>query len=141
MGDNHKNNNKKTLKRYKGKNVNPFSGAVQMGQYASRMIKDIAFGNFNYEKDYMMFQNTDFLNAAIHEAEQKVIEQQIYNTALNYTYANSNDATVFRLMNKHKKALDGWMLVYTMLCGILQSGDLGLLVGLMNRLPDYKHVL
>lgn len=136
MGD-----NKNKLKRYKGKNVSPTSGPVQMGQFAARKIKDIAFGNFNYEKDIVYFRNKEFLNAAIHEAETKVIEEQIYNTSLLYTYGASDDGIVLRMMNRHKRALDGWTLVYNTIAGIIRTEDLGLLIGLMNRLPDYKHVL
>lgn len=136
MGD-----NRKKLKRYKGKNVSPTSGPIQMGQYATRKIKDIAFGNFNFEQDAHNFQNKEFLMAAIHEVETKVIEQQVYNTALAYAYGASTDGIVLRMINRHKRALDGWTLVYNTIAGIIQTGDLGLLVGLMNRLPDYKHVL
>lgn len=139
MGGNNK--QKQTLKRYKGKNVSPFSGVGQMGQYALRMIKNIAFGNFNYEHDMIMFQNRDFLTALLHEAQNKVIEQQIYCNALNYAYACSTDSMVIRMINKHKRALDAWTLVYNTAGSILQTGDLALIAGLMNRLPDYKHVL
>ena len=90
MGD-----NRKKLKRYKGKNVSPTSGPIQMGQYAIRKIKDIAFGNFNFEQDAHNFQNKEFLMAAIHEVETKVIEQQVYNTALAYAYGASTDGTAF----------------------------------------------
>lgn len=142
MGVNNNNNKQKsTLKRYKGKNVSPFSGAVQMGQYALRMIRNIAFQNFDLQKDGVMFQNRDFLLAAHHEAENKVIEQQIYYNALTYAYACSSDSTVLRLINKHKRALDGWTFVYNTIGSILQTGDFGLLAGLMSRLPDYKYVL
>ena len=145
MGANNKNNfkpqQKSSLKRYKGKNVSPFSGAVQMGQYAARLLRNMAFQNFDLEKDGIMFQNRDFLIAAYREAENKVVEQQIYVNGLSYAYACSTDANVIRMINKHKRALDGWNMVYNTIGSILQTGDLGLLAGLMNRLPDYRHVL
>ena len=66
MGKNNQNNKPK---RYKGKNVHPLSGSMQMGQHAIRLIKNLAFNNFNMETDGVYFQNQDYIMAAIHEVE------------------------------------------------------------------------
>lgn len=128
-------------KRYKGKNIHPMSGVVQMGQHAMRLIKNMAFGNFNIEKDGIYFQNQEFLRAALHEVEEEVKKQSIYCAALHYAYGSSTDVTVIELTNQHKRALDAWTYVYNTLLCILNSGDITLLVGLLNRLQDYRYVM
>lgn len=138
---NNRGKNQQQQKRYRGKNVHPLSGSVQMGQYAVRLIENLAFGNFNMDTDSVYFQNQDFLMAAIHEVENKIKEENIYNTALSYTYGTSTDITVLKLMNNHKRALDAWNLIYSTFVGILHTQDLSLLVGLMSRLPDYRYVM
>lgn len=139
MGKNNNQNNKP--KRYKGKNVHPLSGSMQMGQHAIRLIKNLAFNNFNMETDGVYFQNQDYIMAAIHEVEGKIKEENIYNSALNYAYGASNDITVLRLMNNHKRALDAWNMIYGVLVAILNTGDISLLLGLASRLPDYRYVM
>ena len=84
-------------KRYKGKNIHPMSGVVQMGQHAMRLIKNMAFGNFSIEKDGIYFQNQEFLRAALHEVEEEVKKQSIYCAALHYAYGSSTDVTVIEL--------------------------------------------
>jgi len=135
------NNNRKQQKRYKGKNVHPMSGTAQMGQHALKIIKNMGFGNFNMETDGVYFQNQEFLMAAIQEVQNKVKEENIYNTALAFTYGASDDITVIRMMNNHKRALDGWHMVLGILGSIMNTGDITLLYGLMNRLPDYRYLM
>lgn len=141
MGKNNNGNRQPQKKRYKGKNVSPMSGVVQMGQHALRLIKNMAFGNFDIQKDGVYFQNQEFLQAAIHEVQEKVKEENIYCTALNFTYGASNDVTVINMINKHKRALDGWNYVLNTLMCILNTGDQTLLAGLLSRLRDYRYVM
>lgn len=140
MGNN-RNQNQPRKQRYKGKNVNPMSGVVQMGQHALRLIKNMAFGNFNMQKDGVYFQNQEFLLAAIHEVENEVKKQNIYCTALNNTYGCSTDVTVIKMINDHKRALDGWNFTLNTLVCILNTRDTSLLVGMLKRLPDYRYVM
>lgn len=138
---NNQKQNNQPQKRYKGKNVHPLSGPVQMGQHATRLIKNLAFGNFNMETDGAYFQNQEFLMAAIHEVGERVKKEEIYNVALNYTYGNTNDITVLKMINEHKRALDAWNFVYSTLSMMVSTGDMSLLLTLMNRLPDYKYLM
>lgn len=135
------NQQQKRKKKYTGKNVNPLSGTIQMGQHGIRAIRNLAFGNFNMEKDGVYFQNHDYVMAVIHEVENKIKEENIYNTALNFTYGMTNDITVIKMMNDHKRALDAWTMVLNTLGAIMNTGDITLLVGLANRLPDYRYLM
>lgn len=128
-------------KRYKGKNVDPMSGPVQMGRYAGRLFIDMARGNFRLDTDGVHFQNREFILAAINEVEVRIVEQQIYNTSLTYTYGGSNDVNVLRLMERHRRGLDAWMYVRETLIALLNTGDMGLIIGLMSRLPDYRYCM
>lgn len=128
-------------KRYKGKNVDPMSGPVQMGRHAGRLFIDMARGNFRMDTDGIVFQNREFILAAINEAEVRIVEQQIYNTSLTYTYGGSNDVNVLRLMEKHRRGLEVWMYVRETMIALLNTGDMGLIIGLMSRLPDYRYTM
>ena len=139
MGNN--NQQQKQKKKYRGKNVHPLSGTVQMGQHAIKTIRNIAFGNFDINRDGIYFQNYDYIMAAIHEVEGKIKEENIYNVALNYTYGASNDITVMKLINDHKRALDAWNLVLNILTNIMNTGDITMLYGLANRLTDYRYIM
>lgn len=136
---NNRGNNKQ--KRYTGNNVNPLSGPLQMSSYAIRLIKNMAYGEFNLERDGHLFQTNEFLNVAVRAAANKLYEQQVYVMALDYSYGNTTDPAIIKMKTKHKRAFDAWQYVYSTLGSMLMTKDMGLLAGMMHRLSDYKYDL
>ena len=127
--------------RYKGKNINPMGDVSRMGKYAINIFKDIAHGKMKGQNGYPEFQNREFLIGAISEVEKKIRENNIYVQALYFTYAESTDSQAQYLLRKHQQAAEGWNYIYNTLFIMLNTGDMGYVSGLMNRLPDFKHVL
>ena len=127
--------------RYTGKNIDPMGDATRMGRFAVSLFKDMCHGKFDFNKNISVFQNREFINSAIVEVNNKLRENSTYLIALNYTYGASNDLVVAQLIERHTKAIEGWEFIKNILYMILNSGDISLVYGLLNRLPDYKNVI
>ena len=142
MANNNRNNKRNNNnKRYTGNNVSPLSGPLQMSGYALRLIKNMAYGEFNMERDGHLFQTYEFLSVAINVAKNKLYENQVYMQALGFSYGNTNDSVIIKMKNKHRRAVDAWNYVYNTLGCMITTKDMGLLAGMMNRLSDYKYDL
>lgn len=127
--------------KYKGNDVDPMGDVGRMGRHAIGIFKDIAKGRARPYGSYTEFNNKDFLVGAIDEIAAKMREHNIYIFALRSAYGGTNDPQVITMVNKHVKALEGWTYVYQSMNQMLMTGDTSILLGLMNRLPDYRYVL
>lgn len=127
---------------YRGKNVDPMGDPGRMRRHATSLFKDMAHGKAKSIDEYRtLFANAAYLKAAIDEVTKKVYEQNIYNQALNFTYGASTDAVIRQMIDRHHKAHEGWSYILQTLYQIANSNDVTFILGLMNRLPDYKYVL
>lgn len=133
-----KNNNKK---RGMPKNVDPLSNAKVMSREGMKMIRNIAFGNFNFYNEGHVFRNPDFVSNTILEVDKRILDASIHLTALNYAYPGTQEPSVLSLIHRDTKTLEGYMLVRQTLEGIIKTGDTRLLYTLITRLPDYKYNL
>ena len=138
---NNKQQKKQKPVRYKGKNVDPMGDVSRMGRFGISMIKDIASGRFDFQRNAITFSNTDFVRSTLAEVERKIKEQNIYLTALQYCYGNSTDVDVLRLIDQHIKSKDGWTYVYETLWTIYNTKNVNIVIGMINRLPEYRYVL
>lgn len=138
---NNKNKRPERTPRYTGKNIDPMGDATRMGRFAISLFKDMCHGRFEFNKNIGVFQNPEFINSAIVAVNEKLRENSTYLVALNYTYGASNDLIVAQLIERHTKAIEGWDFIRNTLYMILNTRDISLVYGLINRLPDYKNVI
>ena len=135
-----KNNNQQ--RRPMPKNPNPMSNPRSMAKEGIRLIRNMAFGKFNFYEEGHVFRNDTFVTSTISEIDKRINELQIHITAINIAYAYSDDDTVKGVLFRDCKTLDAWNMVRTQLCNILLSGgDTGYLFTIMNRLPEYKYYI
>ena len=76
-------NNNKNKKRGIPKNVDPLSNAKTMGREGMKMIRNIAFGNFNFYNEGHVFRNPDFVTNIMIEVDKRILDASIHLTALN----------------------------------------------------------
>lgn len=141
---NQRNNNRPQQHQQKKrhvKNPDPMGNPVAMGRYGMKIIRDIAFGQFNIYNDGDVFRNRNFVLATIREVEDKIADTMVYCQALNTMYMSvgMNDPRVHKLLLHHNKGYQAWMLVHTVLWQIASTGDTGPLLVLANQLPTLKH--
>ena len=126
---------------YRGGNVNQMGDINRMGKYAIGIFKDMAKGRAKPYTQYTEFSNIEFLRAAIDEVNLKIREQSIYAFSLKSVYGQVNDIQVRQMIEKHDKAIEAWQFVYGTLVNMLNTGDASMVLGLINRLPDYRYVM
>ena len=131
----------KAPQKYRGNNVDPMGDIGRMGKYAVGIFKDMAKGKIKPVSAYTEFNNKEFIKGAIDEILIKIREHQIYHYSLRAVYNGSTDPQVNAMIGKHAKAIEGWTYLYNSMNNMLMSGDTGILLGLINRLPDYRNVL
>lgn len=132
---------KNNKKRGMPKNVDPLSNAKVMSREGMKIIRNIAFGNFNFYNEGHVFRNPDFVSNTILEVDKRILDASIHITALNYAYPGTQEPSVLSLIHRDTKTYEGYMLVRQVLEGIIKTGDTRLLYTLMTRLPEYKYNL
>lgn len=128
-------------KRYKGKNVSPFSGPTQLYRDTKQVLKNIAFGTFDINKDGHKLQNADWINMAIFTAQKEANKNWVIYTSVELVNPGTTNVDILTIIEDHRKGMQGWCMVAEMLNSYRSTGDIGLIYGLMNRLPDYKYVM
>lgn len=124
----------------KVKNPDPMSNPQTMGREGMRIIRNIAFGKFNFYTEGHVFRNLDFVKALITEVDKRIMDAGIHVNAIQYAYSGSQDANVLNLLHRDKKTLEAYMLIRQTLDSIVISGgDTGFLLVLTNKLPQYKY--
>lgn len=137
MRNNNHNNNKKQLKKVK--NPDPMSNGRMMAREGMRLIRNIAFGNFNFYTDGQIFRNLEFVNLLIREIDKRLMEASIHVSAIEYAYANSSDPNVLLLLHNDKRTYEAYTLIRKQLTSIALTGDTGFLLVLVSKLPQYKY--
>jgi hypothetical protein len=128
----------------KGKNNNqrrdPFTNVKSMGKEGMKIMRDIAFGNYNIYAEGHVFRNLDFVKATITEIDKRLMDLNIHITGVQYAYGNSNDPNVTNLLYRDRRAFEAYSLMKEVMCSIYMSGgDTGFLMVLAGRLPAYKY--
>ena len=133
-------NNKQKKKQPKYSNPDPMSNVRDMGRHGLKMIRDIAKGTFNFYNDGHYFRNNDFTTATIEEVKRELYKANIHATAMQYTYANSSDPVVQKMIVDDMKAVEAYTLVYDTLMLVLgYGGDTRYLQILLTQLPRYRY--
>lgn len=133
-------NNKQKKKQPKYSNPDPMSNVRDMGRHGIKMIRDIAKGTFNFYNDGHYFRNNDFTTATIEEVKRELYKANIHATAMQYTYANSSDPVVQKMIVDDMKAVEAYTLVYDTLMLVLgYGGDTRYLQILLTQLPRYRY--
>ena len=122
-----------------GRPKDPMSNTKTMANEGMRLIRNIAFGNFNMYNDGHVFRDINFVNATIAEVEKRLFDAQIHVNAMAYAYGACEDPRVVSLRFNDQKRLDAYMLIREVLYGVATTGDTGLLYNLLNKLPKYKY--
>lgn len=123
----------------KVKNPDPLSNPKTMGREGMKIIRNIAYGKFNFYTEGHIFRNEAFVNATIHEVDKRLLDVAIHVKAMEYAYSGSIDAAVLRLLHQDRKSYEAYTLIRRQLYAILESGDTGFLLVLVNKLPLYKY--
>lgn len=123
----------------KNKQINPMSNPRTMGREGMRIMKDIAFGKFNFYADGHIFRNLEFVKAVINEVNKRLVDLNIHITAIQYAYAGSADNNVINLLYRDCRTRDAYLLINKTLNDICNSGDTGFLMVLLEQLPKYKY--
>lgn len=133
-------NNKNKKKQPIYKNPDPMANVRDMGRYGIRVIRDIAKGKFNFYNEGHIFRNNDLTMATMEEVKRKIYEANIHVSAMQYTYAYSNDPVVQELLMRDMRTVEAYTLVYQTLKLILDNGgDTRYLQVLITKLPKYKY--
>ena len=131
MGKKRKNNNQRR---------DPFTNVKSMGKEGMKIMRDIAFGNYNIYAEGHVFRNLDFVKATITEIDKRLMDLNIHITGVQYAYGNSNDPNVTNLLYRDRRAFEAYSLMKEVMCSIYMSGgDTGFLMVLAGRLPAYKY--
>ena len=126
-------NNKKT------KNPDPMSNVKTMGKEGMKIIRNIAHGTYNIYAEGHIFRNPDFVKAIIVEVDKRLIDHAIHVRAIEYAYANTQDANVLSLLHRDRKSYEAYTIIRQTLESIAITGDTGFLWVLANKLPQYKY--
>ena len=130
--------------KHKGKNNkqrrDPLTNVKTMGREGMRIMRDIAFGNYNIYTEGHVFRNLDFCKATITEIDKRLIDLQIHINAINYAYYNCQDPKVMNLLYRDQRSFEAYSLMKEVMCSIIMSGgDTGFLMVLAGKLPAYKY--
>lgn len=123
-----------------GRPKDPMSNTKTMANEGMRLIRNIAFGNFNMYNDGHVFRDITFVNATIAEVDKRLFDAQVHVNAMAYAYGSCEDPRVVALRFNDQKRVDAYMLIRETLSSIAATGgDTGFLLNLVNKLPKYKY--
>lgn len=122
-------------------NPNLMANAQSAGREGMRLIKNMAYGKFNMQTEGELFRNPNFIKATIAELDKRLVDVNIHVTAMTHAYRGCDDTRVTNLLNRDLRTQEAYMLIRQTLQAIMISGDIGLLLALISRLPNYKYSL
>ena len=122
------------------KNQNPMANSRTMAKEGMKIIRDIAYGNFNIYNSGHIFRNLDFVMATLAEVDKRIFEAGLHVTAIEYAYYGTQNQNVLSVLLRDKKTLEAYNIIRENLCAIISTnGDTGFLYVLANKLPKYKY--
>lgn len=125
--------------RYTGKNVNVMGDSGRMEKHAIDVFRDMNRQKYNFDNIYE-FQNRDFVYAAIRAAEKNHRRHGIIRNALDYAYGASDDVDVISLRNIEQTICAGWQYIVNTMYAFMQTGDLGMIVGMAQQLSNNRNL-
>ena len=125
--------------RYTGKNVNVMGDSGRMEKHAIDVFRDMNRQKYNFDNIYE-FQNRDFVYAAIRAAEKNHRRHDIIRNALDYAYGASDDVDVISLRNIEQTTCAGWQYIVNTMYAFMQTGDLGMIVGMAQQLSNNRNL-
>lgn len=134
---NGKRNNGNNPQIYRGKNVDMMGDPGRMERHAIDVFRDMSKGRYNYA-NISEFMNRDFVFAAINAASKQHRTHTIKLYAMEYAYGQSFDPDVISITNQERNFCKGWEMVINSLYIILNTGDIGTIYGLINRLQTNR---
>lgn len=132
---------RKKAQRVPNNKADPFANPQSMERHAKHIFRDIAFGSCDIGLNADIFKEPAFLHAAIEVSSRELSYALIHKTAMEYTYHGSSDFNVKQVYDADVKKVSAWSIIYDTLLRIQQTGDIGYLVVLANRLPPLKFYL
>jgi hypothetical protein len=144
MGNNNRNNrngnnrNNQNNKLRKVKNPDPMSNATTMQRYALKLIKDMAYGNFDLYTQGKVFEDKQFMHSAMVAVYEKLEDLNLVINSIVIANPNSTDVVVNRNLHKYRRAHDAYQIAYTSLYQAALTGNYGHLLVMINKLPPYK---
>ena len=119
---------------------NPFENPQTMERAGMKLIRNMAFGTFNFYNEGHVFRNIDFCKATINGINKRLQQAGYHLQAMQILYGDGHDPIGLRLLNNDKKTYEAYALALEMIGNIVNSnGDTGFLWVLIKRLPDYKY--
>lgn len=127
-------------KNKKGKTPDPLSNGKTMAREGMKIIRNIAHGTYDIYGEGHIFRNLNFVNSIITEVDKRLMDVSIHIAAIEFAYANSQDANVLSLLHRDKQTRDAYVLIRRTLESIVvTNGDTGFLQILAHKLPQYKY--
>lgn len=130
---NNRRNNGSNPPVYRGKNVDMMGDPGRMERHAIDVFRDMSRGKYNYNNAFE-FMNRDFVLAAINAASKQHRLHCIKLCAMEYAYGQCIDSDVISITNQERNFCKGWEMIINSLYVILNTGDIGTVYGLINRL-------
>lgn len=121
------------------KNNKSVMNTRSMGREGLKIIRNIAFSNFNFYTEGQIFRNTAFVNATIEEINKILLETNIHITAIKCAYPATGDPNILGLLKKNQRKFDAYSLAKQCLGSVAYTGDTGYIWALLTRLPDYRY--
>ena len=130
---NHNNHNK-------NKKIDFMMNTRTMGREGMRLIRNMAYGKFDYAIESRPFENVEFVKSTLCEVEKRLREICVHINAIQYAYGcTPEDRDVNGTLYKDRKSYEAYTLIYNTLQSILAYQDVGVLWVLMTKLPNYKY--
>ena len=123
-------------------NLDPMSNMSSAAREGMRIMRNIAFGNFNFYKEGHVFRNLDLCQAIISECDKRLIDATVHVNAINIAYGNyiSQDPNVMAVLMRDNKSVEAYNQIKQVMGMIINScGDTRFLYILIQVLPKYKY--
>ena len=130
-------NTDKQPPRYRGKNIDMMGNPDRMERHAIDVFRDMSRGRYNINNIFE-FNNKEFVQAAIIASQKELRKHTILKNALEYAYGASIDSDVITLKNRELMSCQGWEFIISSLYVVLNTGDLGTVYGMNNRLSTNR---
>lgn len=132
MGKHHNNN--------KNKRIDFMTNTKTMGREGMRLIRNMAFGKFNFAVESHPFENVEFIKSTMVEVEKRIREICVHINAIQYAYGCAPiDKDVSTVLYRDRRSYEAYTLIYSTLQNIIVYQDVGILWVLISKLPEYRY--
>lgn len=121
------------------RNPNPFSTPASIERYALKMFRDIAFGSVDMSEVQVLFRDPGFVSNALKAAYEKLQSVSVHVEAIGIARPYITNPKLMEVYNDDARKLECYTLIYQTISQIQMTGDVGFLLALANKLPNYKY--